>query len=208
MIRNIVFDVGGVLLDYRWKEMLQDYGLSPEEAVRVGMEMFDDPGGIWHLFDLEIYTQDEIIRMYQERYPADADVIHYFISHGEYMHTPRPEIWARIPRLKAAGYHIYLLSNYPRILFEKHTQYADFMQMIDGMEVSYEHHLAKPDRAIYESLCTRYGLDPAECLFYDDLQPNVEGAIAYGMQSVQVTGRRMLAEALDELLANAGESVN
>lgn len=207
MIKNIVFDVGGVLLDYRWKEMLQDYGLSPEEAVRVGMEMFDDPDGIWSIFDREIHSQEEIIRMYQERYPADAEAIGYFIRHGEYMHKPRPEIWARIPQLKAAGYHIYLLSNYPRILFEKHTQYADFMNEIDGMEVSYMHHLVKPDRAIYESLCTRYELNPAECIFYDDLLPNVNGAIAYGMQSVQVTGRKMLAEALDDLIKTV-ESTN
>lgn len=203
MIKNVIFDIGGVLLDYRWRQMLQDYGLSLQEAERVGMEMFDDPGGIWHIFDLEIYPQEEIIRMYQEKFPADADVIHYFISHGEYMHTPRPEIWARIPRLKEAGYGIYLLSNYPEILFHKHTQYADFMNEIDGMEVSYMHHLAKPDRAIYESLCTRYGLDPAECLFYDDRPENVQGAIDYGMRSVQVTGREMLAVELDKLLETA-----
>lgn len=203
MIKNIVFDVGGVLIDYRWKEMLEDYGLSATEAVRIGMEMFDDPDGIWHIYDTGNYTDEEIIRMYQERYPADADAIRYFISHGEYMHTPRPEIWARIPRLKEKGYHIYLLSNYPEELFKRHTQYADFMQEIDGMEVSYMHHYCKPERAIYESLCTHYQLDPAECLFYDDLQPNVEGAIAYGMQAVQVTGRQMLAEALDEILAEA-----
>lgn len=202
-IRNIIFDLGDVLIDYRWQQMLQDYGLSAEEAYRVGYEMFDDPDGIWHIFDVGLHTQEEIIQMYVDKFPEDEGPIRFFIEHGEYMTVPRPEIWARIPRLKAAGYHIYLLSNYPEELFHKHVEYADFMRELDGMEVSYQHHLTKPDRAIYESLCTRYHLDPAECLFYDDRIENVEGAIAYGMQSVQVTGRAMLAAELDRMLENA-----
>lgn len=203
-IKNIIFDLGDVLIEYRWREMLQDYGLSAQEAERVGREMFDDPDRLWHIYDVGIQSQEDIIRAYEAKYPADAEVIRYFITHGEYMVVPRPEIWRRVALLKEAGYHVYLLSNYPEILFKKHTEYADFMPLLDGMEVSYERHLTKPDREIYESLCTRYNLDPAECLFYDDRQENVEGAIAYGMQSVQVTGRAMLAAALDEILAARG----
>lgn len=199
-IRNVIFDLGDVLLGYRWRQMLQDYGLSLEEAERIGREMFDDPDRLWHIFDIGIQSQEDIIRAYEAKYPADAKVIRYFITHGEYMPVPRPEIWDRVARLKDAGYRIYLLSNYPEILFKKHTQYADFMPLLDGMEVSYERHLWKPERAIYESLCTRYGLVPAECLFYDDRLENVQGAIDYGMQAIQVTGREMLAEELDRLL--------
>ena len=51
-IKNIIFDVGDVLLSYRWKYMLMDYGLSEEEAVRIGTEMFDDPEGLWVMFFL------------------------------------------------------------------------------------------------------------------------------------------------------------
>ena len=46
-IKNIIFDVGDVLLSYRWKYMLMDYGLTETEAVRIGTEMFDDPEGLW-----------------------------------------------------------------------------------------------------------------------------------------------------------------
>ena len=48
-IKNIIFDVGDVLLSYRWKYMLMDYGLTETEAVRIGTEMFDDPEGLWGL---------------------------------------------------------------------------------------------------------------------------------------------------------------
>ena len=56
-------------------------------------------------------------------------------------------------RLKEAGYHIYLLSNYPESLFKKHTEYADFMNDIDGLMVSYMINITKPDERIYQALC-------------------------------------------------------
>ena len=74
-IKNIIFDVGDVLLSYRWKYMLMDYGLSEEEAVRIGTEMFDDPEGLWGLLDLGTVPQQEIIDHYCRKYPADEKVI-------------------------------------------------------------------------------------------------------------------------------------
>lgn len=199
-IKNIIFDVGNVLMEYRWRDMLQDIGLSPEEALRVGREMFNDPDGLWHTFDLATMTEEEIVEAYERKYPADAWAIRFFITHGEYMHVPRPEIWERVHALKEAGYHIYILSNYPEKLFKKHTEYCDFMQDLDGLVVSYMLNIAKPDPAIYRALLERYGLAAEECLFFDDREENVEGARAVGMQSTPVTGRKMLAEALDEIL--------
>ena len=50
-MKNIIFDVGDVLLEYRWKDMLvQDYGMTEERAVQIGKSMFDDP--LWSGLDL------------------------------------------------------------------------------------------------------------------------------------------------------------
>ena len=51
-IRTVIFDVGGVLLQYRWKYVLIDYGLSEEEAERVGHLMLNDP--LWNELDLGV----------------------------------------------------------------------------------------------------------------------------------------------------------
>ena len=64
--------------------MLMDYGLSEEEAVRIGTEMFDDPEGLWGLLDLGTVPQQEIIERYCRKYPADEKVIRWFIGHGVY----------------------------------------------------------------------------------------------------------------------------
>ena len=80
--KNIVFDVGDVLLVYRWREMLMDYGLSREEAERIGHEMFDCPEKIWSKFDLGNETDEQIIEDFEKIYPADKKVIRWFIEIG------------------------------------------------------------------------------------------------------------------------------
>ena len=198
--KNIIFDVGDVLLDYRWQQMLMDYGLDESEAYRVGRELFDDPDGLWHEFDLGVKSQEEIIQEFEKKHPEDAEVIRWFISHGEYMHVARPAIWKLVHQLKEAGYHLYILSNYPEILFKKHTQYADFMDDMEGMVVSYMLHVGKPERIVYQTLCDRYGLNKEECLFFDDRAENVQGAIDFGMRAKRVLSAKGLAVDLEELL--------
>ena len=198
--KNIIFDVGDVLLDYRWQQMLMDYGLDEAEAYRVGRELFDDPDGLWHEYDLGVKSQEEIIQEFEQKHPKDAEVIRWFISHGEYMHVARPAIWKLVHQLKEAGYHLYILSNYPEILFKKHTQYADFMDDMEGMVVSYMLHVGKPERVVYQTLCDRYGLNKEECLFFDDRAENVQGAIDFGMRAKRVLSAKELAADLEELL--------
>ena len=198
--KNIIFDVGDVLLDYRWQQMLMDYGLDESEAYRVGRELFDDPDGLWHEYDLGVKSQEEIIQEFEQKHPKDAEVIRWFISHGEYMHVARPAIWKLVHQLKEAGYHLYILSNYPEILFRKHTQYADFMDDMEGMVVSYMIHVGKPERIVYQTLCDRYGLNKEECLFFDDRAENVQGAIDFGMRAKRVLSAKGLAVDLEELL--------
>ena len=201
MIRNLIFDVGNVLLEYRWFDMLtKDYGLSAEEANRIGNEMFEPD--LWGVeLDGGKITLDEAILKYGEMYPQDITVIEWFLRNGELMAVKRPEIWGKIARLKEKGYKIYILSNYSKELFEKHTKDAAFLKVLDGGIVSYQVKEIKPYRRIYELLLNKYDLKAEECLFFDDRADNVEGARNLGIQAVQVTSREMLNETLDQMLA-------
>ncbi len=197
--KNLVFDVGGVLLSYRWKQQLMDYGLSEAEALRVGNEMFEDPENLWEELDYANFSEEEVIVKYEKKYPKDAKVIRWFITHGEYMQVPRPQIWECLHELKACGYKIYLLSNYCEHLFERHTHYADFMKDIDGMLVSYMVHHIKPEKEIYLELFRRFDLNPKECLFFDDRPQNVEGGQRLGMDSILVESPASLLEQMESL---------
>lgn len=197
MIKNLIFDVGGVLFDYRWKEMFMDYGLDEDNAIRVGTQMFNDPDRTWDIFELGIKSDEEIADIFCKKYPGDEDVIRWFIRHGEYMQVPRPKVWKKVHELKQKGYKIYILSNYPESLFKKHTEYADFMDDIDGLMVSYMIHKAKPAEDIYKALCDKYGLDRSESIFFDDRSENVEGAVKFGMKSVKILSEQVLLDELD-----------
>ena len=175
MIRNLIFDVGDVLVEYRWFEMLtRDYGLSEAEAKRIGGEMFDNE--IWvQGLDGGRLSLEEAIHQYELKYPDDVDVMGWFLRKGEQMAVKRPEVWDKVAALKEKGYKIYLLSNY-------------------------QVHALKPDREIYEILLKKYSLKAEECLFFDDRMDNVEGAKKAGIQAIQVTSREMLNETLDKML--------
>ena len=159
MIKNLIFDVGGVLLDYRWKEMLMDYGLDEADAVRVGTQMFDDPDRTWSIFDLGTKTDEEIADTFCKKYTDDEEV---------------------------------------ESLFKKHTEYADFMDDIDGLMVSYMIHKAKPDEAIYKALCDKYNLDKSESIFFDDREENVDGAMKFGIKAVRILSEQVLLDELDK----------
>lgn len=197
MIKNIVFDVGNVLIEYRWKDMLTDYGFSEEEAITFGETLFHDP--LWGQLDLENCPTDDIILAYQEKFPEYKKDIAWFITHGELMHVNRPRVWEQVHRLKEKGYHLYIVSNYARELFEKHTKDASFLKDMDGVVVSYMIHKAKPDQAIYEYLFETYRLKPEECIFFDDREENTDAARKLGMQAVTITSQDLLLEQLQRL---------
>ena len=201
MIQNLIFDVGNVLIEYRWFEMLtEDYGLSADEANRIGEEMFEPD--LWGVdLDGGKITLDEAIMEYGRMYPEDITVIEWFLRNGELMAVKRPEIWDKVAALKEKGYKIYILSNYSKELFEKHTRDASFLKVLDGGIVSYQVKEIKPGRRIYELLLNKYDLKAEDCLFFDDREDNVEAARTMGIQAIQVTSREMLNEALDKMLA-------
>lgn len=197
MIKNIILDIGEVLLDYRWLDMLMDHGLTKERAIEIGDAMFDDP--LWDELDLDEKPLEQILDAYRAKYPDYADEISWFLLHGELMHVPRVDVWQKVHQLKEKGYKIYLLSNYSEILFTKHTKGASFIEDADGMVVSYQIHKTKPDPDIYLYLLNKYSLNPEECIFFDDRIVNTKGAEKVGIHSVTVQSKEVLLEQLNML---------
>ncbi|MBR3642795.1 MAG: HAD family phosphatase [Lachnospiraceae bacterium] len=201
MLKNVIFDIGEVLLSYRWNYVLEVSGLSEEEGERVGKLIFADP--IWNDLDAGKVTLDEARKMYADKYPKDAKSIAFFLDHPELMPLPREEVWEKLKELRAAGYKTYILSNYGKELFEMHVGSAPFLKDMDGGVISYQVHVCKPDAKIYRKLIEKYGLIPEECLFFDDRIENVNGAIACGMQSMMVTSEAELIRIMNTLIQQA-----
>ncbi|MBR5047223.1 MAG: HAD-IA family hydrolase [Eubacterium sp.] len=200
-LRNLVFDVGHVLLQYRWKEMFMDFGLDEENSIRIGETMFSAP--IWtDKFDRGIWGPDRMIQEYGTFMPPeDLAYVRLFLKNAKDMRgEDRTEIWESIRLLREKGYRIYILSNYSEYLFSLHTEDAPFMDYMDGKVVSYEPKMIKPERGIYDYLMNKYNLNIQECLFFDDRLENVEKGHELGMDGVLVTSRQMLGSTLESLL--------
>ena len=197
-IENLIFDVGNVLVEYRWYQMLLDFGLTEEEAQTARPLIFDNK--LWNEFDLGNLTTQEIIDRYCVELPQYEELLRWFFGHLELMHVARPDIWKSVHDLKEKGYRIYLLSNYSKDFFEVHTKGASFMDDIDGKVVSYEIHEMKPDKVIYEHLLSKYDLKPAESVFFDDRPENTAAAEELGIKSYTITSKEYLNSILDEYL--------
>ncbi len=202
--KNIVLDVGGILIGFRWSEMLKEYGLSEEQSRYFASTVFEDP--LWREFDLENEPFDAVVQQYLEKYPDLAEISRFFFGHPERMMTPRPKVWDRVRSLKKAGYRIYLLSNYSSHLFRAHTKDAGFWPYIDGKVISWEVHRIKPYKEIYEALFDRYGLRPDECLFIDDMPANVQGGFSVGMPSILAETETQVLLLMDHLLARKADA--
>ncbi len=205
-VKNLIFDIGNVLIGFRPEEMLKEYGMSEEKQKEFAEKIFMDE--IWKEFDLENIPYQAVVDRYVEKYPELKEEIAWVFSHTELMPIYRPRVWEKLHLLKEDGYHIYLLTNYSSELMKSHLTLADFWKDIDGMVASYQLHVVKPDPVIYRTLLEKYQLKAEECVFFDDMASNVEGAKAVGIEAHQITDEQQLLDLMQayhrkSLLANA-----
>lgn len=187
MIRNIVFDMGQVLIRWRPEEILEHFDLTGEEKTMLLQELFWSPE--WTQQDRGILTEGEMIERVSARLPESLQAaVEEVIKAWHVWHlTPMPGMAELVRRLKAQGYGIYLLSNASTAL-RGYFPRIPGSECFDGLMVSAEEKLLKPQHEIYERLYERFGLVPEQCVFIDDSPANIEGAMLTGMQGIVFRG--------------------
>jgi 2-haloacid dehalogenase len=103
-----------------------------------------------------------------------------------------------VRRLKAAGYGVYGLTNWSMETYPMIRDSYEVFSLFDGIVVSGEERLLKPDKAIYNCLLERYGLQPEESIFLDDNADNVAGAEAVGMKALRFESALQAEQELKE----------
>ncbi len=182
MIRNIVFDCGGVIADVKYMDLLRKYKPNPIEMARLAVILAD--GKEWSDWNKGLMTLDEMADMLSERYPKYRDMLSRALKDDFLGYLEIDEGMRKtVASLKKSGYGIYLLADIP-MEFHKVFMQDEIYKFIDGGVFSYEEHVRKPDKSMYEKLCAKYKLVPGECLFVDDNKKYLEPAKAMGMQVV------------------------
>ncbi len=178
MIKNIVFDMGGVLIDYNPEKAL--YALFDKETADILLrEVFRNK--IWADKDRGIIMPDEIMALKRNSIPEAVYEKTYEMVENFYPYMPPFEnMYGFVKELKDNGYGIYLLSNASSDFHERRKD-IPALSLFDGVLISADHKLLKPEREIYEALYEKFSLNPDECFFIDDVQANIDGAKAAGM---------------------------
>ena len=194
MIKNILFDMGNVLIRFEPKQYVKNAGLSESDQQLLLRELY---GSIdWVRLDRGTITEEEVYAHACARLPAELHAAaEYIIYHWNEPIVPITGTADVVRELKARGYTLYLLSNAAR---RQHTYWHDIpgSECFSSTLISADVHLLKPEAAIYQALFDKFDLTAASCLFVDDFPPNIEAAENAGMQGIVFHDAGQLREEL------------
>ena len=186
MIKNVVLDMGNVLLDYNPEFVLNTFCSSEEEKDIIMRELFNGPE--WIMADRgDINDCDRYDRV-KARVPAKYhEALKNCADKWTICMDPLDGAKEFCKSVKSAGYGIYILSNASDSFYEYFPKFLP-LDFFNGVFVSRNYHMVKPDVKIYETFLKQYGLKADECLFIDDREDNVTGAGKAGMNTFRFTG--------------------
>ena len=186
MIRNLIFDMGNVILFWTPDSIMDDMHIEdPQERAVLKRVVFGSSD--WPLLDWGKLSGPEAEKLFCSRTPKEYwPHIHHALDWFD-MIRPVPGMADYLKKKKSEGYGLYLLSNAPDYVYHN-TQYVPGLQYMDGIIISGYEKLIKPMPEIYQLVLKRYNLKAEECLFIDDLPLNCAGAIMQGMQALVFHG--------------------
>lgn len=195
---NIIFDVGMVLANFRWQDFCRDLGFSENAISIFGERMIND--SIWDEFDLSIIPHEVLIDKISGRFPEYKKEYALFWQDITRLVVPFDYSEEWLKELKAKGHNVYILSNYPKFMFDIHSKSWDFLKYTDGRVISHEYHVMKPDPVIYNILLKKFSLSPEECVFLDDRAVNIKGAEDCGIKGILFTSYEDAKKKLSEMI--------
>lgn len=199
MIKNIIFDIGNVLCDFRWKEFLQDKGFEEVMIDRIAKASVLTP--LWFELDRGEWSFEQIMDGFSKQDPEITDQLRKAFDDFTNMVTLREYAIPWIQELKSRGFRVYYLSNYSAKAAVDCADSLAFIPYTDGGILSYKEKVVKPGAAIYQLLLERYGLTAEESVFLDDSLPNVEGAKAVGIHGIWFQTKEQAQKELYSLIS-------
>jgi putative hydrolase of the HAD superfamily len=186
MIKNIIFDCGRVIMQYDERYISSFFTDNEEDTellATVGMHR-----KYWNAFDEGTLAEKDYLEAVKKELPERLHSAVEGLCAAWTSHMPPVEgIEDVIKEIKASGKGLYLLSNFnKRLRNELHL--APSLLLFDGLVISGEIGMVKPNVEIYEYLLKKYGLDASECLFVDDRLDNIEAGESVGIKGYLFDG--------------------
>lgn len=197
MIKNIIFDVGQVLVKVRWLEVMQELGFDKEMTERVANATVRSSA--WGEYDRSLRSYEDILAEFISNDPEVEKEIRLFMEHEAESIREFPYAKEWVKSFKGKGYKCYVLSNYPKRTFEMTRSERFFEEYMDGAVYSCDVQMIKPEKEIYQTLLENYDLIPEECVFIDDNLANVEAAKKLQIHAIPFTTKENAEQELEKL---------
>lgn len=196
MIKNIIFDIGGVIAYFDEDEMLSSFTSNKDEIEFLRENVIYSPEWVkYGLLDLGYLSLEDMGNIISDRTNNVLDdlIKQVSINHINFINV-QDKMLDLITKLRNNGYKVYLLSNTNKYAMEKHNE-KNLTNLVDGYVLSYEIHKIKPHLGIYKELINKYNLNPSECVFIDDRKDNVETA-----ESLGINGANVISNSYDSVI--------
>jgi putative hydrolase of the HAD superfamily len=181
-MKNVIFDVGGVLLDWNPGRVLQGFYADASERERMKQLIFHHAD--WLELDRGAMAEDVLLQRIAERAGRPVPELNGLFEVVRDSLHPKQDTVALLGSLSARGVPLYCLSNMPSKIYATLSQRFDFWQHFDGIVISGDIRMVKPEPAIFRHLLERYGLRAGDTVFVDDLPVNVEAAQRLGLHGI------------------------
>jgi len=201
-IRNVIFDLGGVVLDWNPEAILARHYPQPEHRALLRTGLFEHPD--WLELDRGTLEEHELLERFRRRAGAAAPPVADLLRAVRESLLPKPATLELIEQLRAHDVPLYCLSNMPAGIYAELRARHDFFDAFDGIVISAHVGLIKPEPAIYEHLLSAHGLKAEESVFIDDLARNVQGARSVGLAAIQFRDVAQCERELNELVGPMG----
>jgi putative hydrolase of the HAD superfamily len=199
MVKNVIFDLGGVVIEWNPDRILAGYYADPEMRTIMKTALFLHPD--WLQLDRgTLHEADLLVRAAGRTGRPAAELSGLLDAMRESLHT-KAETVALLEKLSARNVPLYCLSNMSSDIFAYLRGRHSFWGVFRGIVISGDIQMVKPEREIFEFLLQRYGLVAAQTVFVDDNASNIEAARELGIHPVWFKNARQCELELDELLA-------
>jgi putative hydrolase of the HAD superfamily len=199
MIRNIIFDLGNVLISFRPADYFTRLNYPQDLKNKILTDIFASRE--WLMLDNGDISLNSAIESIAKKTSLEREEIARIFNLRLDIMFPLRKNADLLPALKKRGFRLYYLSNFPIDIFDDVKNSYEFFRHFDGGIISSEVRYSKPDPLIYDSLLKKYGLKPAECLYIDDVETNVLAAEASGMKGFTTFGSDDISASLIEKLS-------
>ncbi|MBS5038486.1 MAG: HAD family phosphatase [Fusobacterium sp.] len=195
MIKNIIFDLGNVLIRFKPEEFINK-NIKKEYREKFFNVIFK--GQEWADLDRGILEYSDAVKIFSEKIPECSSEIKKLFDN--YILDVLEPIEKNIEIMKSlkGKYKLFVLSNFHYPAFDYIFKNWEFFKYFDGKVVSGHCKLLKPEKKIYELLCLTYSLKPNECVFIDDTKANIKAAEEFGINGIHLTDINILEEKLKE----------